>query len=180
MKLLKSLTFWIFLGFTFGILFGYLFKESILSFAHPMATIFINTLKMIVMPIIIFSIASGILNIESGKELKKLGFKTFSYYLITTILAILTGQILVILVKPGLNITNLVSAEVENIPAAEGNILDILIDIIPTNPFKAMTDGNVIQVIFFMILFALIIMQFENKYRSFFNDFFQGGFNVMM
>ncbi len=180
MKLLKSLTFWIFLGFTFGILLGYLFKESILPFAHPLATIFINTLKMIVMPIIIFSIASGILNIESGKELKKLGFKTFSYYLITTILAILTGQILVILVKPGSNITNLVTAEVENIPAAEGNILDILIDIIPTNPFKAMTDGNVIQVIFFMILFALIIMQFENKYRSFFNDFFQGGFNVMM
>ncbi|MGK9475363.1 dicarboxylate/amino acid:cation symporter [Melioribacter sp. OK-6-Me] len=180
MKFLKSLTFWIFIGFAFGILFGYIFKESILPLANPMATIFINTLKMIVMPIIIFSIASGILNIESGKELKRLGIKTFSYYLITTALAILTGQILVLLVKPGSNITNLVSAEVDNIPATEGSIIDILINIIPTNPFKAMAEGNVIQVIFFMILFALVIMQFEDKYRTFFNDFFQGGFNVMM
>lgn len=180
MKLLKSLTFWIFAGFVFGVLFGYLFRESILPIANPAATIFINSLKMIVMPIIIFSIASGILNIESGKELRKLGVKTFFYYITTTTLAIITGQILVTLVKPGSNVTNLVSANVENIPAAEGSILDILIDIIPTNPFKAMAEGNVIQVIFFMILFALIIMRFQDRYRTFFNDFFQGGFNIMM
>ncbi|MGK9368713.1 dicarboxylate/amino acid:cation symporter [Melioribacter sp. Ez-97] len=180
MKLLKSLTFWIFAGFVFGVLFGYLFRESILPVANPAAAIFINSLKMIVMPIIIFSIASGILNIESGKELRKLGVKTFLYYVTTTTLAIITGQILVTLVKPGSNVTNLVSANVENIPAAEGSILDILIDIIPTNPINAMAEGNVIQVIFFMILFSLIIMRFQDKYRTFFNDFFQGGFNIMM
>ncbi|AFN73809.1 sodium:dicarboxylate symporter [Melioribacter roseus P3M-2] len=180
MKLLKSLTFWIFAGFVFGVLFGYLFRESILPVANPAAAIFINSLKMIVMPIIIFSIASGILNIESGKELRKLGVKTFLYYVTTTTLAIITGQILVTLVKPGSNVTNLVSANVENIPAAEGSILDILIDIIPTNPISAMAEGNVIQVIFFMILFSLIIMRFQDKYRTFYNDFFQGGFNIMM
>lgn len=180
MKLLKSLTFWIFVGFVGGIVFGLWFKSSILPIANPLADIFINSLKMIVMPIIIFSIASGILNIDSHKELKQLGIKTFSYYLLTTSVAIITGQILVSLIQPGRGVSTLLKANVESIPATENSIVDIIIKIIPSNPFQAMAEGNVIQVIFFMILFSLIILQLEDKYRSFFTDFFQGGFNVMM
>lgn len=180
MKLLKSLTFWIFIGFVGGILFGFWFSSSILPVANPLADIFINSLKMIVMPIIIFSIASGILNIESGKDLKKLGIKTFSYYIATTTIAIITGQILVSVIKPGLRVGNLLHQKVETIPVTEGNLMDIIIKIIPTNPFRAMAEGNVIQVIFFMILFSIFIMVLEEKYKNIFTDFFQGGFNVMM
>ncbi|MCK5078103.1 MAG: dicarboxylate/amino acid:cation symporter, partial [Calditrichia bacterium] len=154
-KWIKSLTTWIFIAFIGGILAGHFIGEDVLFIANPMADIFINSLKMVVMPLIIFSIVSGILNLGSGKNLEKLGLKTISYYIMTTAVAIITGQILVSIVKPGVGAENLLQSDVSHIPAAEGSIVDMLVKVIPTNPFTALAEGNVIQVIFFLILFSM-------------------------
>jgi Na+/H+-dicarboxylate symporter len=179
-KFIRSITFWIFIGFLLGVLGGFIFGKSIIPFANPLAMIFINSLKMIVMPIIVFSIASGILNIDSFQDLKVMGVKTFLYYIMTTSIAIVTGQILVSLIRPGVGVSGLLSQHVESIPATKTSIWDMVIQMIPTNPFKAMAEGNVIQVIFFMILFSILVMRLGDSYRNLFTDFFQGGFDVMM
>lgn len=179
-KWVKSLTTWIFIAFFGGILAGHFLGESILFLANPMAAIFINSLKMVVMPLIIFSIVSGILNLGSGKNLEKLGLKTIAYYIMTTAVAIITGQILVSVVKPGVGAENLLQSDISHIPAAEGSIVDMLVKVIPTNPFSALAEGNVIQVIFFLILFSMFTLKLNEKHRLMFTDFFQGGFDIMM
>ncbi len=174
------MTTWIFAAFLGGMGAGWLFSDNILPLAEPLADIFINSLKMVVMPLIIFSIVSGILNLGSGKNLEKLGIKTISYYLFTTAIAIVTGQILVYVIKPGVGVHNLLQENVSQVAAAEGSIVDMMVKIIPSNPFTALAEGNVIQVIFFLILSAVFILKLDDKYRTLLTDFFQAGFDVMM
>ncbi len=83
----------------FGILYG-LYLTEYVSYISWMGVIFMRALKMLIIPLIVTSITSGIANIGSGK-LGRLGLKTISYYMITSIFAILAGLLMVNLLKPG-------------------------------------------------------------------------------
>ena len=75
-----SLTHYIFIGFFLGILAGWIFGDSILPVAEPLAEIFLRLLRMAIMPLIITSIVSGVVSVGSAAGLGRLGLKTFSYY----------------------------------------------------------------------------------------------------
>lgn len=175
-----SLTQYIFLGFFLGIIAGQIFGEAILPLANPLADIFLRLLRMAIMPLIITSIISGVVSVGSAAGLGRLGLKTFAYYITSSLLAILTGQLLVNLLKPGAGAKIGLTATPIQIPGAEQGIGDLLLHIIPENPFSSMARGDVLPVIFFSILFGYFITRLKKKPKAQMTDFFQAAFETMM
>jgi len=137
-------------------------------------------LRMTIMPLIITSILSGVLSIGSGKGLGRLGLKTFAYYTVTSLLAILTGQILVNIFKPGVGSSIGLEENVEQVAAAGQSISDLLLRIIPTNIFSSLSAGDVLPIIFFCILFGYFILRLKDPYQKSLSTFIEGAFRVMM
>lgn len=175
-----SLTNFIFIGFFLGILAGWLLGNRILFLAVPLAEIFLRLLRMAIMPLIITSLISGVVSVGSAAGLGRLGIKTFGYYVTSSLLAILTGQVLVNLLKPGVGAEIGLKKSPETIAAAEQGLGTLLINIIPENPFNAMARGDVLPVIFFSILFGYFITRLPKKQKAHLTDFFQASFETMM
>ncbi|MGC9363384.1 MAG: dicarboxylate/amino acid:cation symporter [Fidelibacterota bacterium] len=174
------LTAWIFIGILLGLLAGIFFGESILPFATMIGDLFLRLLKMIIVPLIFTSITSGVLGIGDSKNLGRLGIKTLLYYLTSSLLAILTGLLLVNLIQPGINADITLSANPDAESLAVGSLQDLLYRIIPTNPFSAMVDSEILPVIFFCIILGIFISRLNNSHKTLLTDFFQAGFEVMM
>lgn len=174
------LTAWIFIGILLGLLAGIFFGESILPFATVIGDLFLRLLKMIIVPLIFTSITSGVLGIGDSKNLGRLGIKTLLYYLTSSLLAILTGLLLVNLLQPGINADITLSANPDAESLAVGSLRDLLYRIIPTNPFSAMVDSEILPVIFFCIILGIFISRLNISHKTLLTDFFQAGFEVMM
>lgn len=172
-----TLTHYIFIGFFAGIAAGAVFGEDILPIAEPLADIFLRLLRMAIMPLIITSIISAVVSVG---HLGRLGLKTFGYYVVSSLLAILTGQILVNLLKPGIGAKIGLEAAPVQIAASQQTLKDILLHIIPENPISSMAQGDVLPVIFFSILFGFFITKLKSKPRYLLSDFFQAAFEAML
>ena len=99
---MKIKLYWqVLIAMVLGIAFALIFKEQALI-AKPLGTIFMRLLKMIIVPLIIFSITSGVINL--GKNIGRVGSKTFGYYLLTSLLAIIIGLTLANTIQPGVGI----------------------------------------------------------------------------
>ena len=112
-----------------GILYG-LYLTEYVSYISWMGVIFMRALKMLIIPLIVTSIASGIANIGSG-SLGKLGLKTISYYVITSIFAILAGLLMVNLLRPGVGADMGFTEPIEGLASAKESFGGTLISIIP-------------------------------------------------
>jgi len=176
----KSLTFWIFVGLFAGIVCGRAFGESIIPVAEPLSDIFLRLLRMAIMPLIITSITAAVISVGERRDLGLLGARTFGYYVASSLLAIMTGLILVNLFKPGVGSAIQLEGQVSEITAAQQSFRDILIGIIPENPFAALAEGQVLPVIFFCILFGYFVTQLKDPYRKQLGDFFEAAFQAMM
>jgi Na+/H+-dicarboxylate symporter len=176
----RSLTFWIFVGLFGGMLAGQLFGEAIVPYAEPLADIFLRLLRMAIMPLVITSLTAAVISVGERKDLGILGAKTFAYYITSSLLAILTGQILVNIFKPGLGSAIEFEREVSEIPAMSQGPVDLILNVIPENPFQAMAEGTVLPVIFFCILFGYFVTRLEEPHRSTLGNLFQAGFKAMM
>ena len=181
MKLKKlTLTHYIFIGIILGVLAGWIFGKSILPIADPLSNLFLRLLRMAIMPLIITSIISGVLNVGTAKGLGSLGIKTFLYYITSSLLAIFTGQILVNVFRPGVGANIQLGETPTQIGAADQSIGDLLFRIIPENPFHSMANGDVLPVIFFCIFLGFFITRLKDSYRIQLTDIFQGLFEAMM
>lgn len=181
LKLKKlSLTHYIFIGFFLGIAAGWLFGEGIVGFAQPLADIFLRLLRMAIMPLIITSIISGVVSVGSAAGLGRLGIKTFGYYIASSLMAILTGLFLVNIFRPGVGAEIGLQASPDQIAATEQSLGDILVHLIPENPFAAMAGGDVLPIIFFSILFGYFVTRLQKKSRLLLTDFFHAAFEAMM
>ena len=137
-----------------AIIYGSIFKESV-NYVSWLGDLFIRALKMIVIPLIITSLITGITNVGSSKSLGRLSAKTLVYYISTSLLAIVTGLLLVNLIKPGTGFEITVTEEISEYSIVQKPLKDTLINIIPDNIFKAFTSENMLSIIFFSILFSL-------------------------
>jgi Na+/H+-dicarboxylate symporter len=174
------LTALIFAGFFAGILAGWGVGEPIVRFADPMKELFLRLLKMAILPLIITSIVSAVLKVGSSRGLGRITLRTLVYYLSTSVLAILTGQVLVNIFKPGVGAELGLDAQPDAIGAVDKGIGQLLLEIIPENPFAAMARGDVLPVIFFSILFGFFVTQLKEKQRMLVGDLFQALFEAMM
>ena len=176
----KSLTFWIFVGLFAGMIAGRVFGQSIVPLAEPLSAVFLRLLRMAIMPLIITSLTAAVISVGGKKNLEVLGAKTFGYYVTTSLLAILTGQLLVNVLKPGIGSTIRLEEEVAAVPAGQQSFFELILNIIPENPFQAMAEGQVLPVIFFCILFGYFVTRLDDPYRTQLSDFFQAAFQAMM
>jgi len=182
----RHLTLWIFVGFGLGIILALIFGKAILPFAEFTAMIFLRLLKMIIVPLIITSITSGVISAGSSGRIGWLGLKTFIYYIASSLFAILTGLFLVNLFRPGIGANLGLQKEPTDLAAgAYESPIDFLTDfierIIPENPLAAMSEGEILPIIFFCILFGIFITRLGNsEYQIILSNFFQAGFEVMM
>ena len=174
------LTFLIFAGFLLGLLAGGVAGESILPWANPMKELFLRLLKMAILPLVVTSIISAVIQVGSGKGLGRIGLRTLIYYLTTSVLAILTGQVLVNAFQPGRDAQIGLEKSPETIEAVDSGLGGLLMDIIPENPFAALARGDVLPVIFFSILFGFFVTQLKSQQRVLLGDFFKAGFEAMM
>jgi len=176
----RSLTFWIFVGLFAGLASGAVFGESIVPLADALGTIFLRFLRMAIMPLIVASITSAVISVGSRQNLGVLGGQTLGYYVVSSLAAILTGQVLVNVLKPGVGSTIQLERNPEAIPAIEKGLGQILIDIIPENPFASLADGHVLPVIFFSILLGYFVTRIREPQRTQIGDLFAGLFEAML
>ena len=180
MKILKIQLHWqILIALVLSIIYGIFFKDQI-HYVAWLGEVFLRALKMIIIPLILSSIVSGVTNLGSAENLGRLGAKTILYYLSTSTLAIITGLFLVNIIQPGSGADLNFTQKVEELPGSE-TLGQTLIHVIPDNIFSVFSDNTkMLSVIFFAILFGFFITQARGKSKALLTDFFNGVFDVMM
>lgn len=183
----------ILIGMVLGILFGFFAAEMnwnqfVIDWIKPFGTVFINLLKMIAVPLIIVSLITGIAELKDISKISKMGGKTIGFYLMTTVVAVTVGLTLANIIQPGTFIDEASRDQLMSQYASDagGKILEAesqkehgplqpLVDIVPDNFFKSLTDnGKMLQVIFFTILIGIgLILIPEEKARPV-TEFFSG------
>ena len=147
--------------------------------------LFLRMLQMVSVPLIITSLLSGILSLSGRQGVGKMFKRTLSYYLTTSLLAILTGLLLVNLIRPGLQTTNNTTAE---LPSIEETHQTSLIDVmfaqieaaIPSNPIAAITQPNFLSIIAFTIIFGVFAVRVGGTTATRIQDLTNAGLEVMM
>jgi Na+/H+-dicarboxylate symporter len=175
-----TLTHYIFIGLILGALAGWLVGTPILPFAEFFAEVFLRLLRMAIIPLIITSIISGVVSVGNAVGLGRMGVKTFGYYIASSFFAIITGLILVNIFQPGVGAEIGLEETPEKVVAAEQTVSELVLHIIPENPFRAMASGDVLPVIFFSILFGYFICRLSEKPKMQLSSFFQAAFEAMM
>ncbi len=174
-----SLHWQILIALVLGLFYG-IFLPSHVQWVEWMGIIFLRALQMIIIPLILTSIITGITQIKSGRRLGTLGLKTLTYYITTSIIAILTGMVLVNIFKPGVGADLGFTQVVDGLDIEAGSFGKTLIEIIPTNLFEAFAEGKMLSVIFFALVFGYFITRVENKHQAVMDDFFKAAFAVVM
>ncbi len=161
-----------------GALLGATIGEPASQALGWMGSIFVRLLRMVIVPLVFASIVSGITAVGGGRSLGRLGAKTFVYYISTSLLAILTGLVLVNVMRPGVG-ADLTSSLSESLPELQtpSSLADIFVRMIPTNPVQAMAEGDMLAIIFFALLVGISITRLPeamgHRLRTGFEDFFE-------
>jgi len=125
---------------------------------HVIGAMFINALKMLVVPLVIFSLICGVYGVGDISTLGRIGVKTFGFYLATTAMAITIGLVVAHLVGPGEGFDLANAGETEFVAKESPPVSQIFIDIVPSNPIAAFANGEMLQIIFFTILFGMCLL----------------------
>jgi Na+/H+-dicarboxylate symporter len=173
----------IIIGLILGLLVGIVsvffgISNTITNWVMPFGTIFVKMLKLVAVPLILVSLISGISNLRDTAKLSRIGGKTFSIYILTTVLAIVIALFLANIVQPGKAFPEEKTIELREKYASEATMkinnaekvensgpLQMMVDVVPDNFFFAASNNkNMLQIIFFAILFGVaLIMIPENK-----------------
>ncbi len=164
-----SLPIKIFIGMALGIVAGLICAFANLGaftkeWIKPIGTIYVNLLKFLVVPVVLFSIADGVISLNDLKRVGSVGLKTFIYYMFTTALAVVIGLVLVNLFKG--NFTPLPSAELGELAyeAKEApSVMSVIVNIFPDNLFKPMVNADMLPVIVIAIFLGAGCLAAGNK-----------------
>jgi Na+/H+-dicarboxylate symporter len=176
----KNLTRNILLGMLFGFLTGALFfyvsvfPDNLTDFLTKYvfnlgSAIFINLLKLLIVPLVFFSLVSGISSLTSMKSLGNITFKTIGLYLGTTAIAVSLSLIIGSIFKPGSGYSSNI-APPENLPQGQG-IYETILDIFPSNIIEALANNQMLAVVFFSILFGLALNKTNHLTNNFSESF---------
>lgn len=178
LKLLKNLGVQILFAMILGIVLGIVMGDDAKIFT-PLGDLFIKLIKMLVIPLVAVSVISGAASLGNTRSAGKVGIATFVYYLGTTIVAVILGLLFGEIFKPGsgLSVDTVRHLFSGGAPAAGGTpgIWDIIFGFIPQNPFGALVEGNILQVLFFCLFLGLGISTLPDKKR----DALLGFFNAL-
>jgi len=167
----------IFIGLILGIVAGIVFREKVLII-EPVGIIFLRMITMIVIPLVFVSLMLGTASLGDVRKLGRIGAKTAFYFVITTIIAICIGLILANSVQPGKGLPENVQTQLledYQARAQDGierfkdkpSILEVIINIVPTNPVRAFIEGNMLQIIFMALLFGMVLTLIPSEKSQF-------------
>ena len=176
------------------------FAETALEISQFVGDLFMQALKMIIVPLIVTSVISGIASLQGVKGFGRLGAKTFGFYAMSSLFAVVTGLVLVNLIEPGLvdgkpnevirhvfETKEAAATDAERATVAAANerepkdFLDTFKMMVPENIFAAATNnGQMLGVIVFSLLFAIAITRLPAEEMSTLKEFFQAGNDVMI
>ena len=173
------------LGLLLGVAFQLIYKGEPTGWLYDiicaLGTIFIRLLKMVIVPLIFTSIVSGVSSLGEGRSIGRLSLKTFSYYLISSLIAIIIGIFLTNLMQPGVGadipVAKTFDASALKTPQTPG---EILINMIPLNPIEAAATGHMLGIIFFSIFLGIAITKIQMESREFLKKIFKSAFDAMM
>ena len=133
---------------------------------HVVGALFINLLKMLVVPLVTFSLICGVCGIGDLKKLGRIGVKALLLFMLTTASAITLAILISVIIAPGkdFEMTDVKQTGYE-VPQAPP-LTQIIIDLVPSNPVAAFAEGNMLQIIFFTILFAVCILMIGERGKS--------------
>ena len=183
----------IIIGMFFGVVFGLIASyfnwiEFTRFWIKPWGIIFVNLLKLIALPLVFASLVKGVASLSSISSLSKIGGKTVIFYLLSTVISVVIGLSLVNVISPGKvlseekrielqqtysNNTNSKILAAENVQ--ENGPLQFLVDIVPSNIFSSASDNrNMLQIIFFAILFSISLIMLPKEKTIYVKGFFDG------
>lgn len=164
---------------------------DLVPFFDLVGTMFINLLKMIIVPLILASVITGVAALGSGPDLGRLGSKTLAFYVLTTLIAVLIALFLVNLVEPGvkdgapvgdkLALTADAGAVTEGVKSrANTSVLDTIRGIIPPNIVEAAANTKLLGLVFFAVIFGFFLARIDQPHQGTVMSFWQGIFQIMM
>jgi len=167
-----------------------IFDISLLAVFKFFGTLFLNALKMLIVPLVMASIITGMMSLE-GDSLGRLGSKTIIYYASTSLVAILIGLFFVNLLQPGIvdgvparDIIGLSAQTGEMVSKVEGkgagDIAEVLLRMVPPNIVTAAANGQMLGLIFFSLLFGFFVSKLKGSPAQIHKDFWQGLLDIMM
>ncbi len=157
-----------------------LFRETSWGGAiDGIAEIFLTLLKMVVIPLVFSSLVSGIVGLGDARKLGRMGGKALAWYLTTSLLAILTGLVLVNVLQPGSGV-DIPLPDASESPVVPESFWAVVIAMIPSNVVRSAADFKLIQVLFFAILFGVFTLAVDERHRVPIAAFFNAVFEIMM
>lgn len=173
------------LGLAFGLVLDFYVKDPFIKDVLLMNNIFylggtgfIRLMKMLVVPLVFFSIVVGVASINDVRKIGKIGGTTILIYLITTAIAVTIALGIGMLIKPGLGLNMGSIAAASNVTVNQ-TITDTVLNIIPENPFSSLATGDMLPVIIFGLLIGIILAKLREETKVV-NDFFTQGNKIMM
>lgn len=182
-----SLGSWMLIGMILGFIVGLILnfyvsdpfiKDTILAnnIFYLGGNVFIKLMKMLVVPLVFFSIVVGVASISDIKKIGTIGGRTIAIYLMTTVLAVTISLILASVIQPGAGLN---MASVPTDISSNTTITETILDMIPDNPFYALANGDMLPVIIFGVLVGIILAKLRDE-TDVVNKFFTQGDRIMM
>lgn len=155
-----KITIMLILGMVAGAALGE--KASLLK---PLGDVFVNLLKMLIVPLVFFTISAGVTKMESPKELGRIGTGIMLYYVVTSTLAAAVGTLMGLVIRPGLGAQGLLAGTVETKPASF-SFVNQIVSWVPTNPVQAMAEMNMMHIIIFAVLVGVVVLLLGERAKT--------------
>jgi Na+/H+-dicarboxylate symporter len=164
-----------------GALFGFVGGEPMADRVGWIGDLFMKLLRMVIVPLVLTSIISGVASVGGGRSLGRLFSKTMGYYVFSSFLAALVGLLMVNLIRPGVG-ANLTGADQQELPelSTPDSPIQLLLDIVPQNVIQAAATADMLALIFFCIVFGAALSTLPDRTRGPLVEFFEALFHVMM
>lgn len=157
-------------GFIFGMILYFTNYGQVFEYLKPIGDIFINLLKMIIIPLVFSSIFMAMYNLGTPESLGKMGMRAVTYYFLTTAIAVFIGIVVVNLINPGVGadlgsaglhelnsaMQSKVSSNANGWVALYNSVVEVIVSSVPNNPVQAAAEGKILQIIVLAILFGMV------------------------
>ncbi|MCX7880285.1 MAG: dicarboxylate/amino acid:cation symporter [Ignavibacteria bacterium] len=159
-------------------------KKSLIQYIAPLGNLFLRLLSFLALPLVLSSIITGVASLGNIKTLGRIGLRTLSLYLLTTVIAVSLGLLVASIVEPGKKISAETASKISNFEQTSFeekvkekrtlDVLDFLVNIVPNNPFKALSNGEMLQIIVFALFLGIGLTYLPPKDSEIVIRFFEG------
>lgn len=148
-------------AFVLGALVGWLMGPAAETWLQPLGTLYVNLIRMIAVPLVFFAVINAVGALSGQRSVAALGGRTFVWFAVTATLAVGVAFAVAFVFNPGVGV-NLQPPQ-DYVPRDVPSVLQVLLDIVPRNPFAALAEGKMLQVIFFAGLLGFAVVKLGEK-----------------